>query len=217
MLDVMSATAEDGTDHLSPVGVRRAGRRPVTSRSEIEHIALVMFSEQGFDHVTVDDIAHAAGIGRRTFFRYYASKNDVAWGAFDDMLASMRDVLAAQPRDLPVLDAVRRAVLEFNHVEPSEQHWHRRRLRLILETPALQAHSTLRYAAWRQVVADFVAERTGQSAAALGPQSVGHACLGICLAAYERWLVDDGSALTDLLDRVFRSLEHGWGAALPRL
>lgn len=210
----MSTTAENDMDDLRPTGLRRAGRRPVTSRPEIEHIALEMFSEQGFEHTTVDDIAHAAGIGRRTFFRYYASKNDVAWGAFDDQLTSMRAVLAAQPADLTVLQGIRRAVLEFNHVEPAEQPWHRRRLELILRTPALQAHSTLRYAAWRQVVADHVALRSGEPASSLVPQSVGHACLGVCIAAYECWLADDGAELADLLDRVFRSLERGWGADL---
>ncbi|ANY09896.1 mycofactocin system transcriptional regulator [Pseudonocardia sp. HH130630-07] len=219
----MSATAGNDTEGSTRGGAgpgagagpsRRVGRRPVTSRSEIEHVALEMFAEQGFEHTTVDDIAQAAQIGRRTFFRYYASKNDVAWGAFDEQLVRMRAVLAAQPPDLPVLAGIRRAVLEFNHVEPAEQPWHRRRLELILRTPALQAHSTLRYAAWRQVVADFVAQRRGEPASALVPQSVGHACLGVCLAAYERWLADDGAELAALLDRVLRSLERGWATEL---
>lgn len=194
-------------------GARRAGRRPVTTRFEIEHIALEMFSEQGFDHTTVDDIAHAAGIGRRTFFRYYASKNDVPWGAFDDQLLGMRATFAALPADIPILRGIRAAVLAFNHVDPDEQPWHRRRLQLILNTPALQAHSTLRYAAWRQVVADYVALRLGEDPSSLVPQSVGHACLGVCIAAYERWLVDDGARLEELLDEVFVSLERGWGRA----
>ena len=115
----MSTTARDGTDHPDRTsGLRRAGRRPVTTRFEIEHIALEMFSEQGFENTTVDGVAHAAGIGRRTFFRYYASKNDVAWGAFDEQLVRMRAVLAAQPAELPVIECLRRAVLEFNHVDP---------------------------------------------------------------------------------------------------
>ena len=210
----MSATVGNDTGDARRAGLRRAGRQPVTSRPEIEHIALEMFSEQGFEHTTVDDVAHAAGIGRRTFFRYYASKNDVAWGNFDEQLDRMREVLAAQPAGLPALEGIRRAVLDFNRVEPAEQPWHRRRLRLILQTPALQAHSTLRYGAWRQVVADHVALRRGEPASALVPQSVGHACLGVCIAAYERWLADDAAELTDLLDRVFRSLERGWGTEL---
>ncbi|HXV92671.1 MAG TPA: mycofactocin system transcriptional regulator [Pseudonocardia sp.] len=190
-------------------GARRAGRRPVTSRLEIEHIALDLFTRRGFEHTTVDDIAAAAGIGRRTVFRYYASKNDIPWGAFDDQLDRMRAAFAALPPDIPVMEGVRAAVLDFNDVAPSEQPWHRRRLRLILGTPALQAHSTLRYAAWRQVVAEYVAARLGLPTDHLVPQAVGHASLGVALAAYERWLSEDGVELRTLLDTAFRALAEG--------
>ncbi|GAA2545457.1 mycofactocin system transcriptional regulator [Pseudonocardia hydrocarbonoxydans] len=195
-------------------GSRRAGRRPVTSRVEIEHIALDMFTRRGFDTTTVDDIAAAAGIGRRTVFRYYASKNDIPWGAFDEQLDRMRATFAALPPDLPVMDGVRAAVLDFNEVPAEEQHWHRRRLRLILDTPALQAHSTLRYAAWRRVVADYVAARLGTSSDDLVPQAVGHASLGVALAAYERWLDHGDGELRDLLDAVFRALGPGLAGPL---
>ncbi|MBC8094137.1 MAG: mycofactocin system transcriptional regulator [Pseudonocardia sp.] len=190
-------------------GARRAGRRPVTSRSEIEHIALDLFSRRGFDSTTVDDIAVAAGIGRRTVFRYYASKNDIPWGAFDEQLQRMRATFAALPPDVPVMTGVRAAVMDFNDVHPAEQPWHRRRLRLILDTPVLQAHSTLRYAAWRDVVAEYVAARLGLPRDALLPQTVGHASLGAALAAYERWLGHDDGELQELLDTVFRALESG--------
>lgn len=188
---------------------RRVGRRPVTSRSEIEHIALGLFAERGFDTTTVDDIAAAAGIGRRTVFRYYASKNDIPWGAFDERLERMRATFAALPPDLPVLAGVRAAVLDFNDVRPGELQWHRRRLRLILGTPALQAHSTLRYAAWRRIVAEYAARRLGLRPEELVPQTVGHASLGVALAAYEQWLADEDGDLHALLDSVFRSLERG--------
>jgi TetR/AcrR family transcriptional regulator, regulator of mycofactocin system len=188
---------------------RRAGRRPVTSRSEIEHIALDLFSERGFDTTTVDDIAAAARIGRRTVFRYYASKNDIPWGAFDEQLDRMRRTFAALPTDLPVMTGVRMAVLEFNEVHPEEQPWHRRRLRLILGTPALQAHSTLRYAEWRRVVAEYAAARLGLSPDELLPQTIGYASLGVALAAYERWLTEEGRELRELLDVAFRLLERG--------
>jgi mycofactocin system transcriptional regulator len=187
---------------------RRQGRRPVTSRSEIEHIALDLFTEHGFDTTTVDDIAAAAGIGRRTVFRYYPSKNDIPWGAFDEQLDRMRDTFAALPPGLSVLDGVRTAVLQFNEVHPDEQPWHRRRLCLILGTPALQAHSTLRYAAWRRVVAEYAADRLGFPADHLVPQTIGHASLGVALAAYERWLSEDRGELVELLDAAFTALEH---------
>lgn len=197
----------------SPGGVRRAGRRPVTSRSEIEHIALEMFTARGFDATTVDDVAQAAGIGRRTFFRYYASKNDVPWGAFDEQLAMMRSLFAAVPEDVGVMEGIRSTVLAFNDVPAAEQPWHRQRMRLILTSPTLQAHSTLRYSEWRSVVAEFVASRLGRPAGSLIPRTLGHACLAVALAAYEQWLSEEGAEgaeLRELLDEVLRGLENGF-------
>jgi len=191
-------------------GARRAGRRPVTSRDEIEHIALDLFSARGFDGTTVDDVAHAAGIGRRTFFRYYASKNDVPWGAFDEMLERMRARFAALPADIPVMAGIRETVLDFNDIPVDERPWHRQRLRLILETPTLQAHSALRYAEWRRVVADYVGERLGQPPTALLPRTLGHVCLGAALSAYEQWLAQEDAELRDLLQQALAGVETGF-------
>jgi len=191
-------------------GARRAGRRPVTSRNEIEHIALDLFSARGFDSTTVDDVAHAAGIGRRTFFRYYASKNDVPWGAFDEMLERMRARFAALPADIPVMAGIRETVLDFNDIPVDERPWHRQRLRLILETPTLQAHSALRYAEWRRVVADYVGERLGQPPTALLPRTLGHVCLGAALSAYEQWLAQEDAELRDLLQQALAGVETGF-------
>jgi hypothetical protein len=72
-------------------------------------------------------------------------------------------------------------------------------MRLILTVPGLQAHSTLRFAAWREVVAAFVAMRTGSRRTDLLPRLGGHLLLGAAVAAYEQWLAG-GGALADLLD-----------------
>ena len=161
-------------------------------------------SERGFERTTVDEIAAAAGIGRRTLFRYFPSKNDLAWGEFDDMLARFRVVLASLPTDIPVREALRRAVIAFNTFPSEEVPFHRQRMWLLLNVPTLVAHSTLRYAAWRQVIAEYVASRSGDAPDALRPQSVAWACLGVCLATYERWLREEDADLTALLDESFR-------------
>jgi TetR/AcrR family transcriptional regulator, regulator of mycofactocin system len=104
------------------------------------------------------------------------------------------------------MDAIRAALVDFNRVEPGQIPLHRRRMELILRVPAVLAHSTLRFAAWRDVVAEFVADRTGQRPDALAPQAIGHAVLGVAVAAYEHWLDDEAADLGALLDAAMRQL-----------
>ena len=163
-------------------------------------MAMLLFSDHGFDATTVDDIAAAAGIGRRTFFRYFGSKNDVVWGRFAEGLADFRRSLAATPADVPLAEALRQAIVAFNALPPEQVAVHRQRMLLILTVSSLQAHSTLMYAEWRAVVADFVAARTGARADDLRPQLAGHVMLGAAVAAYEHWLADEQSELAALLD-----------------
>ena len=191
----------------------RQGRPRATTRAELEQVALELFTERGFDATTVEDIAAAAEIGRRTFFRYFASKNDVVWGDFDRGLSELRRRLAAADPQQPLLEAVREAVLFINRLDPSEIPWHRDRMVLILRVPTLQAHSTLRYAAWRQVIAEFAAQRLGQPAQDLLPQLVAYSCLGATLTAYEQWLQHPGAELPALLDEALRALDGRWGTA----
>ena len=113
------------------------------------------------------------------------------------------------------MDAIRLAIVDFNQVPPADERWHRRRMQLILGVPVLQAHSTLRYAEWRQVIADFVAERTGAPACALLPQTIAYAMLGVAIAAYEQWLQDDDGNLSELLDTAMRDLATAFGDGLP--
>ena len=191
----------------------RPGRPAATTRGELERVALALFRRDGFDATTVDGIAEAAGIGRRTFFRYFASKNDVVWGDFDAGLAALRERLAAES-GRPLLDALRVAVLAFNALDPAQAPWHRERMELILRVPALQAHSTLRYRAWRDVVAEYVAVRVGQLPGALLPQLVAHSCLAAALTAYEQWLQHPEADLAALLQEALDALDGRW-AVVP--
>jgi len=181
---------------ISPVPV---GRPAVTSRAHLEKISLAMFSSQGFDVTSVDEIAAAAGIGRRTFFRYFKSKNDAAWGDFDAQLASFAGWFERCPADLPVVDAICAGVIEFNSFDAEATASLRSRMSVILSSPALQAYSTLRYRAWREVVSRFAAGRLGVAEDALVPRTLGHLALGCALSAYEQWLADDDLDLLPLL------------------
>jgi len=198
----------------APTHTGHPGRKRVTSRAKLENTAFGLFADRGFDHVTVDDIAAAAGIGRRTFFRYFPSKNDIPWGAFEAELDRMRARLKACPPEVPLMDAIRLALVDFNRVSPAQAPMHRRRMELILRVPTLLAHSTLRFTAWREVIAEFVAERTGLRPGDLAPQAIAHAVLGVAVAAYEHWLDDRSADLGALLDDAMRQLDEAFTGSL---
>jgi mycofactocin system transcriptional regulator len=192
---------------------RGAQGRPVsTSHAAIEQAAFRLFAEHGFDATTLEDIAREVGVGRRTLFRYFESKNDIPWGQFERTLDGFRVILDAMPEDIPLWEAVHRGVMQFNDFPPDASPPHEQRMRLILETPTLQAHSVLRYAEWRQVIADYVAKRLDCSPTDLLPQTVGHVSLALALAAYADWLDDPSRPLLSLLDQSMLELRVYLGA-----
>jgi mycofactocin system transcriptional regulator len=182
------------------------GRPGATTHEQIEEAAFRLFDERGFADTTVEAIAEAVGVGRRTLFRYFDSKNDIPWGRFTNSLDHFRAILADMPADLPLHESVHRAVLRFNDFGPEAAAQHRRRMGLILSTPALQAHSVLRYAQWRGVIAEHVADRLGLDAGDLLPVTVGHVSLALALSAYEFWLAHDDADLLELIDSAMTGL-----------
>jgi TetR/AcrR family transcriptional regulator, regulator of mycofactocin system len=190
----------------------RLGRPPATSRAELERVGIGLFATRGFEATSVDDVAEAAGVSRRTFFRYYSAKADLVWGEFDVAVALMRSHLASMPPDRPLMDSLRLAVVRFNQVPAEQVPHHRQRMRLILEAPEVIARSPLRYATWRQAVDEFAARRLGLDVDDLLPRTIGYCVLGAAVAAYEQWLRDDDESLEHLLQQGFRALEVGLGA-----
>jgi mycofactocin system transcriptional regulator len=194
---------------MRPVSEHRVGRRRSTSWDHISDVAIDLFAARGFDEVSVDDVAEASGIARRTLFRYYASKNALPWGDFDAHLDHMRDLLSDLDPTVPVSDALRTALLAFNTFDDTETARHRQRMRVILETAALQAYSMTMYAGWRMVVAAFVAKRLGVKADDLVPQTVAWTMLGAALSAYQHWLADESVSLVQALGDAFDTVSAG--------
>ncbi|MBY0441155.1 MAG: mycofactocin system transcriptional regulator [Mycobacteriaceae bacterium] len=179
------------------------GRRRSTTPQHITDVALRLFAAQGFDRVSVDDVAHAAGISRRTVFRYYASKNAIPWGDFDAHLQQLRLLLDQVPTTVRLNEALRTALLSFNTFDESEMLRHRQRMRVILQTTELQAYSMTMYAGWRAVIAEFIAHRSGMGTTELLPQTIAWTMLGIALSAYEHWLNDESVSLPHALAAAF--------------
>jgi TetR/AcrR family transcriptional regulator, regulator of mycofactocin system len=181
----------------------RVGRRRSTTPAHITDVAIELFTARGFAEVSVDDVARAAGISRRTLFRYYASKNAIPWGEFDTHLAHLRELLDNVDPRVRLGEALRAALLAFNTFDESETVRHRQRMRVILQTPELQAYSMTMYAGWREVIAEFVAGRRGAKTTDLLPQTVAWTMLGVALSAYEHWLGDESVPLPTALGNAF--------------
>jgi mycofactocin system transcriptional regulator len=201
------------SDAMSPAPARPLGRPSATDHAAIEQAAFELFERQGFEDTTLEQIAEAVGIGRRTLFRYFPSKNDIPWGQFDESLRGFRRRFDEVPDDVPVAEAVHRCVIGFNTFDDAVLPQHRVRMRLLLTTPALQAHSALKYEAWRSVIAEFVAARLRLEPSDALPRLVGHVSLAQSVAAYEEWLGDPARSLTQIFDHNLAALRDYLGAA----
>ncbi len=182
-----------------------AGRPPSTSHDEIAAAALDLFHRRGFEATSVEDIAAAVGVVRRTIFRYFPSKNDIVWGDFDWVIERLRRHLD-EGSSMEPMEALRRAAVLSNRYPAEELPALRVRMTLITTAPALQAHSMLRYAAWRNAVAEWAALRLGAARDDLVPEVVGHVALGASMTAFSRWVRNPGEDLEECIDRSYRAL-----------
>jgi mycofactocin system transcriptional regulator len=181
-----------------------------STRARVEQAALDLFTLKGFDQVIIDDIAAAAGISRRTFFRYFATKADAVWGDFAAHVTRLEELLAATDPEQPVLASVCAAYVEVNDYADADLGLLRERMQLILTEPALLAHSQLRYADVDRVVAEHVARRTGSSPAALVPRLVAASTRAAATTAFELWLADERTSLGRQLREAFAQLTEGF-------
>jgi len=188
----------------------RRGRPPGTSPRELEIISLRLFTEDGFDETTVERIAAAAGVSKRTFFRYFETKADVLWHAFDGEVHALREAFAAVPADVPLMDAIRQVVVGANRYRAEDVPELRTRMNLIGSVPALQASAANHYDDWERAVSEFAASRLGQPTDALYPMAIGRATLAVCRSAYDRWVDRADTDLTAYLDEAIRALAVGF-------
>lgn len=180
------------------------------TRARIEQAALDLFTRDGFEQVTIDEIADAAGISRRTYFRYFATKADAVWGDFDAHVGRLAALLTGSRDELPVLTSICTAYVEVNDYAAEDLPLLRERMALILAEPALLAHSQLRYAAIDDVVARYVAARSRSSASALVPRLVATSARAAATTAFEVWLADPESRLGETLRASFAELIAGF-------
>lgn len=174
--------------------------------SELEDIALRLFEQRGFGDVTVDEIAAAAQISVRTFYRYFPSKELLLQVRVERRSAALRAVLAARPADEPVLASLRIAIPEAMAAEDPELV--RRWITVIANGPDL-VRGVLGGVQMKiqGVIADFVATRMTPPQDAFASAILAGAVGGAVQSALRHWFVNGGD-LPATVARGLDVLEH---------
>lgn len=176
-------------------------------RLELGDVALRLFIQRGFAETTIEDIAETAGISRRTFFRYFETKEDVVLWRLRYSSEQLGEALLARPADEPPLLAVRNALEVMHESFQNEPERYRAYLQFLLETPRIRAQLLDTREQWRVHLSRLLAERLGDP-----EDKNGRACLiasvAVCLqdVAVRRWAAEGARSLKEYMDEAFTTV-----------
>jgi len=194
----------------------------VDNRRRLQEAALDLFERRGFDAVTIDDITEVAGTSRRTFFRYFATKEDSALADHADRVDQFRQLLLG-PRSegSPTFDHIihaARTVMSTIWVDPN---FYRKRYRLIFATPALRERMHVSDRAFVESVTEAIAsEFSDPQLGILQPRMLAAAGIELVNGILERWVNDstvDADELFSLGAEALQRAAMTWVEASPEL
>src|ERR1700730_18662723 len=172
-------------------------KRSKMMASELEAVALRLFDERGFANVTVEEITSEAHISVRTFYRYFAAKEDVLQLRIVRRSEGLGEARAARPGDEPPLRSLRVAIEEeFSAVDPIVL---RRWIAVIADNPnVMKGVVGAIQLKIQPVIAEFFGSRLGLPSEALVPTMLAAAALGVVQAAHMQWFIHDGDLVTTM-------------------
>ena len=182
-------------------GRGRPGRPAATSAHALAEVAQRLFLDSGFDATSVDDIAAAAGISRRTFFRYFATKADVLFVESPEELRRFRAALRDAPPSRPCRQVIAEGVIDALRHDPADRAWALQRTQVIRQVPALQAHVyVVLLAKWIEITREYVQSRHPDRNEFV--VATAHAVPAALVAAHTYWLEHPDESLSDVLTHV---------------
>jgi AcrR family transcriptional regulator len=156
--------------------------------ASIAATALTLFEKKGFDDVTVDEIASASGISRRSFFRYFATKEDIVVSRHAAFGERIVELVKARPQGEDVWVSLRRGYDILVDNVDRDPEGAARTMRVINSTASLRAHTIEKHIAWAVGLAPEIARRLGDTdARRLEADALVHAsfaCLDVALAHF---------------------------------
>jgi AcrR family transcriptional regulator len=141
-----------------PVAIGERKRRAI--RGELSEVALRLLTDRDFDSLTIDQIASAAGISRRTFFRYFTSKEDMVFAFLDQWAVRLAADIVARPADENPVEAVQNS---FRQLTAAYDDRALELVRLVRETPLLREQEKINREHLRIAVVNALATRLGVS------------------------------------------------------
>ena len=186
-------------------------------RDEIGRIAIELFVERGFDEVTVDDIAEAAGTSQRTFFRYFATKDEIVLDLVRRLHQRLLHVLVARPADEGAVTALRRAYSATSHVAPADRQRVRQLARVLTAAPVLRARAQGEHVSDAEGLLAPLAERMGLRHDDPRVRVLATAASAVASVEFFRW-ADEGRSAdpSERIAAAFDMLEAGF-AELDRI
>jgi AcrR family transcriptional regulator len=188
------------------VGLRE--RNKLRRREQIADAALRLFAERGFDGATIDEIAEAADVSRRTFFRYFARKEDVILDWKRRTAEELREALVERPASESPLDAAHGALATVAAGYAERPDLTLALMRLFESAPKL--HPDGDYPAWDSVLTEGIAERLGVDPLGdPGPRLLASVGVAVLTATVQSWAEAGGQGdLLALLDDGFAALRR---------
>ena len=180
--------------------------------AEITSTAMRLFLDQGFDQTTIDQIATTAGISRRSFFRYFGTKEDVVLGGLAQQGELMRDALENVPLTVEPWEALRQALhaVDALAVEPGVTL---KIAKMMYGTPSLRARSIEKHLHWQSLLVPNIRRRLGladDDAADPAPAAIVASAITCLDVAGELWTNGDGAEdLGALYDRAVAAVRSG--------
>lgn len=179
---------------VTPAETGLRERNRAATQQRIADSAARLAAEQGVVATTVDEIAHAAGVGRATFFRYFDSKElAIATGLSGAGAYVLAAVLAEVPADLGPLPAIQAAHARLGEDFDAHRQMFRDQALLSRSSPAMLAWTLHLYVDWEIVIADAVAPRFRDLRPGdPRPRMLGALAMAAARLACDAWLDDDG-------------------------
>lgn len=177
-------------------------------RAEVQHQAWLLFAEHGFEATTVDRIAAASGMSRRTFFRYFAGKDDLVLERMLESGAELVRTLVERPAGESAWAALRasfQTIIDKQLAVPDRS----RRLQLMLrDEPAVRATVEEWRRRWTALLTPVVAQRLAGSddLATLRAEAVVRSALECLEAAQEEWAEREDADLSRLVDEAMEAV-----------